>query len=452
MTQPPKKKMKTSQAYVIFVSIVAAIGGLLFGFDTAIVAGATRYLKDQFSLTSFGEGLAVSVVLVGCMFGAGIAGTLSDRIGRKRFLLISAVLFFVSAIGCAAPRAMGVFLLFRFVGGLGIGSASILSPLYISEISPARIRGALVSVNQMAIVTGILLAYFVNWIFAGIGPSNWRWMFASGAVPSVLFFALVLRVPESPRWLVKQGREDEAREILTRVDTAETASLEISNIKETLILEKGALSELFRPGFRTALFIGVVLAIFQQITGINAVLYYAPRIFETAGFERLSAIGQSTIVGLVNMLFTVVAIVLVDRVGRKPLLLIAAGGMGVSFILLGAAFRFQLFGGSLVLLFTLLYVAFFAVAMGPIVWVVMAEIFPTRVRGRAMAIATVILWFSDFLVSLSFPVIADRFNASTAFWLYAVMCLIDLAFILVVLPETKGKTLEEIERRWLKRS
>ena len=452
MTQPPKKKMKTSQAYVIFVSIVAAIGGLLFGFDTAIVAGATRYLKDQFSLTSFGEGLAVSVVLVGCMFGAGIAGTLSDRIGRKRFLLISAVLFFVSVIGCAAPRAMGVFLLFRFVGGLGIGSASILSPLYISEISPARIRGALVSVNQMAIVTGILLAYFVNWIFAGIGPSNWRWMFASGAVPSVLFFALVLRVPESPRWLVKQGREDEAREILTRVDTAETASLEISNIKETLILEKGALSELFRPGFRTALFIGVVLAIFQQITGINAVLYYAPRIFETAGFERLSAIGQSTIVGLVNMLFTVVAIVLVDRVGRKPLLLIAAGGMGVSFILLGAAFRFQLFGGSLVLLFTLLYVAFFAVAMGPIVWVVMAEIFPTRVRGRAMAIATVILWFSDFLVSLSFPVIADRFNASTAFWLYAVMCLIDLAFILVVLPETKGKTLEEIERRWLKRS
>jgi SP family arabinose:H+ symporter-like MFS transporter len=444
--------MKTSKTYVIFVSVVAAIGGLLFGFDTAIVAGATRYLKDQFSLTAFGEGLAVSIVLIGCMFGAGIAGTVSDKIGRKRFLLVSSVLFFVSAIGCALPRTMAVFLIFRFIGGLGIGSASILSPLYISEIAPARIRGALVSVNQMAIVTGILLAYFVNWIFAGIGPSNWRWMFASGAAPSILFFALVLRVPESPRWLVKQGREEEALAVLTKVNTAETAAAEIVSVRAALALEKGALSELFQPGFRTALLVGVGLAIFQQITGINAVLYYAPRIFETAGFERMSAIGQSTIVGLVNMLFTIVAIVLVDRIGRKPLLLTAAGGMGISFILLGAAFRFQLFTGSLVLVFTLLYVAFFAVAMGPIVWVVMAEIFPTRIRGRAMAVATVILWLSDFLVSLTFPMIADRFNESSAFWLYALMCLIDFVFMLVVLPETKGKTLEEIEHRWLKAS
>jgi SP family arabinose:H+ symporter-like MFS transporter len=435
--------------YVIFVSIIAAIGGLLFGFDTAIVAGATRYLKDQFSLSAFGEGLAVSIVLIGCMFGAGTAGTISDRIGRKKFLLVSAVLFFVSAIGCAVPHTVAEFLIFRFIGGLGIGSASILSPLYISEISPARIRGALVSVNQMAIVTGILLAYFVNWIFAGAGPSNWRWMFATGALPSLIFFALVLKVPESPRWLVKQGRENEALEVLGRVNAAEIASAEVLNIKETLTLETGTLADLFKPGFRKALFIGVVLAIFQQITGINAVLYYAPRIFERAGFERMSAIGQSTIVGFINMLFTIIAIVLVDKVGRKPLLLTAAGGMGVSFILLGAAFKFQLFTGSLVLIFTLSYVAFFAMAMGPIVWVVMAEIFPTRIRGRAMAIATVILWFSDFLVSLTFPVIADRFNESSAFWLYAAMCIIDFIFMLLVLPETKGKTLEEIERRWL---
>ncbi len=443
--------MKKSRGYVIFLSVVAAIGGLLFGFDTAIVAGATRYLKDEFSLTAFGEGLAVSIVLIGCMFGAGIAGTVSDRIGRKRLLLVSAVLFFLSGVGCAVPRTMAEFLIFRFIGGLAIGSASILSPLYISEISPAKIRGALVSINQMAIVTGILLAYFVNWIFAGIGPSNWRWMFASGAFPSIVFFLLVLRVPESPRWLVKQGREQEALTILSRIDHAEAAAAEMASIKGTLALEKGALSELFQPGFRTALLLGVILAIFQQITGINAVLYYAPRIFETAGFERMSAIGQSTIVGLVNMLFTIIAIVLVDRVGRKPLLLTAAAGMGISFILLGAAFRFQLFTGGLVLLFTLLYVAFFAMAMGPVVWVVMAEIFPTRIRGRAMAIATVILWFSDFLVSLTFPVIADRFNESAAFWLYATMCIIDFGFMLIVLPETKGRTLEDIERKWLKR-
>ncbi|HUU38034.1 MAG TPA: sugar porter family MFS transporter, partial [Candidatus Desulfaltia sp.] len=447
-----EEKMKSRQSYVIFVTVIAAIGGLLFGFDTAIVAGATRYLKDQFALTSLQEGWAVSVVLIGCMFGAGFAGTISDRLGRKRFMLVSAVLFFVSAIGCALPQSMLQFLIFRFVGGLGIGSASILAPLYIAEVSPARIRGALVSVNQMAIVTGILLAYFVNWAFAGVGPSNWRWMYGMGALPAVIFFVLLLRVPESPRWLVKQSREAEALEVLSRVNDAEMAAAEVRSIKETLLLEGGSLAELFRPGFRRALLIAVVLAIFQQITGINAILYYAPRIFERAGFERISAIGQSTIVGLVNMLFTIVAILLVDKVGRKPLLLIAAAGMGVSQCLLGAAFRIENFSGTGILLLILLYIAFFAMAMGPIVWVVMSEIFPTRMRGSAMAMATVALWVADFAVTLSFPVIADRLNESTAFWFYALMCALDLIFMIFFLPETKGKTLEEIERRWLKKA
>ena len=442
--------MKKRSFYVIFVTVIAAIGGLLFGFDTAIVAGATRYLKDQFALTSIQEGWAVSVVLIGCMFGAGISGTISDRIGRKRFMLFSAVLFLVSAVGCALPRTMAEFVIFRFIGGLGIGSASILAPLYISEIAPARIRGALVSVNQLAIVTGILLAYFVNWAFAGVGPSNWRWMYAAGALPSVIFFILLLRVPESPRWLVKQGRESEALGVLSRVNTADLAAAEVSSIKEALAMEKGSLAELFSPGFRRALLIAVVLAILQQITGINAVLYYAPRIFERAGFTRMSAIGQSTIVGVVNILFTIVAIALVDRVGRKPLLLTAAGGMGISLLLLGAAFKSEAFSGPLILGLILLYIAFFAMAMGPIVWVVMAEIFPTRMRGSAMAIATVILWVSDFAVTLSFPVIADRLNESTAFWLYAAMCAVDFVFMLAFLPETKGKTLEEIETRWLR--
>jgi len=447
-----EEKMKSRQSYVIFVTVIAAIGGLLFGFDTAIVAGATRYLKDQFALTSLQEGWAVSVVLIGCMFGAGFAGTISDQLGRKRFMLVSAVLFFVSAIGCAFPQNMLQFLIFRFVGGLGIGSASILAPLYIAEVSPARIRGALVSVNQMAIVTGILLAYFVNWAFAGVGPSNWRWMYGMGALPAVIFFVLLLRVPESPRWLVKQSREAEALEVLSRVNDAEMAAAEVRSIKETLLLEGGSLAELFRPGFRRALLIAVVLAIFQQITGINAILYYAPRIFERAGFERISAIGQSTIVGLVNMLFTIVAILLVDKVGRKPLLLIAAAGMGVSQCLLGAAFRIENFSGTGILLLILLYIAFFAMAMGPIVWVVMSEIFPTRMRGSAMAMATVALWVADFAVTLSFPVIADRLNESTAFWFYALMCALDLIFMIFFLPETKGKTLEEIERRWLKKA
>jgi len=439
-----------SKTFVVYLTVVAALGGLLFGFDTAIIAGAVRFLKDQFALGAFGEGLAVSIVLVGCMFGAAIAGAVSDRIGRRRFLLISAVLFFVSGLGCAIPQNLVQFLVFRFVGGLAIGSASIVSPLYISEISPARMRGALVSVNQLAIVTGILLAYFINWVLVGAGPHNWRWMFATGALPAVVFFGLVLRVPESPRWLVKQGREDEARDVLARIGGEASAAVEIQAIRETLALEQGSLRELFKPGFRTALIIGVFLAVFQQITGINAVIYYAPRFFESAGLARSSAIFQSALIGLVNVVFTLVAIALVDRLGRKPLLLAGSAGMGVSFILLGAAFKFQLFGGGLVLLFTLLYIAFFAMTLGPIVWVVIAEIFPTRIRGRGMAIATASLWVADFAVSLTFPVIADNLHESFAFWLYAAMCAINFIFIAAFLPETKGKSLEEIERRWLK--
>jgi SP family arabinose:H+ symporter-like MFS transporter len=442
--------MKRTAFYVIAVSLVAAIGGLIFGFDTAIVAGATRYMKEQFSLNSLQEGWAVAVVLIGCMFGAGLAGPISDRIGRRRLMLVSAVLFLVSAVGCALPRTLTEFVIFRFVGGLGIGSAAVLSPLYIAEIAPARVRGALVSVNQLAIVTGILLAYFVNWVFAGTGPANWRWMYGMGAVPSIIFFLLLLGVPESPRWLVKNGREDEARTVLTRADSAEAAAAGIRDIQDTLALEEGSFREIFRPAFRRPLLIAVVLAVFQQITGINAILYYAPRIFEGAGFERMSAIGQSTIVGLVNMLFTVVAIVLADKVGRRPLLLVATAGMGVSLVLLGAAFRFPVLPASALLLIILLYIAFFASAMGPLVWVVMAEIFPIKVRGAAMGLATLILWLADFAVTLTFPVISDRFHPATAFWIYAAMCALDLVFMWFYLPETKGKTLEEIERRWLK--
>jgi len=442
--------MKKTTLYVIAVTLVAAIGGLIFGFDTAIVAGATRYMKEQFALGSLQEGWAVGVVLIGCMFGAGLAGPVSDGIGRRRFMLVSAVLFLVSALGCALAGTITAFVVFRFVGGLGIGSAAVLSPLYIAEIAPARLRGALVSVNQLAIVTGILLAYFVNWAFAAAGPSNWRWMYGSGAVPSVFFFLLLLRVPESPRWLVKNGREDEAGTVLARADSTEAAAAGLREIKDTLALERGSFRELFRPAFRRPLLVAIVLAVFQQITGINAILYYAPRIFEGAGFARMSAIGQSTIIGAFNMLFTVVAIVLADRVGRRPLLLVATGGMGVSLALLGAAFKFQFLPASALLFIILLYIAFFASAMGPLVWVVLAEIFPIKVRGSAMGLATLLLWLADFAVTLTFPVISDRFDASAAFWLYAAMCALDLVFMALFLPETKGRTLEEIERGWLK--
>jgi SP family arabinose:H+ symporter-like MFS transporter len=440
----------TKTRYVVFLTAVAALGGLLFGYDTAIIAGAIAYLKETFALTAFGEGLAVSIVLIGCMIGAATAGTLSDRMGRRRFMFLAALFFFVSAIGCALPQNLVQFLVFRWIGGLAIGAASIVCPLYISEIAPPRMRGALVSANQLAIVTGILLAYFVNWALVGAGPANWRWMFGTGAVPAVVFILFVLRIPESPRWLLKQGRDREARDVLGRIDDPDTAETEIRAIREALSLESGAVRELFRPGLRKVLFIGVFLAVFQQITGINAVIYYAPRFFETAGLGRSSAIFQSALIGLVNLAFTLVAIALVDKWGRKPMLLTGCAGMGLSFILLGAAFKFQLFSGPLVLVLTLLYIAFFAMTQGPIVWVVISEIFPNRLRGRAMAMATAALWVADFAVSLSFPVIADRLHESFAFWLYAAMCAIDFVFIAVMLPETKGRSLEEIERHWMR--
>jgi len=441
--------MEQKKAYIYFVAFVAAVGGLLFGFDTAIIAGAMGYFKDHFAINALQEGWAVSSALVGCIVGAAAAGTISDRIGRKRLLIISAILFGISAIGSALPRSVNEFMIARFIGGIGVGSAAMLSPLYISEISPAKIRGSLVSLNQMAIVTGMLLAYFINWTLVGIGPSNWRWMFGSETIPAILFLIFMFIVPESPRWLVKQDRTKEAMDILTKINGPEKAGIEINDIKETLAQETGSIRQLFQPGLRIALMIGIVLAILQQITGINGVLYYAPRIFESVGFERSSAILQSVIIGFVNMLMTLVAILVVDKLGRKPLLLIASAGMGVSFVLTAIAFEFQFFSGTWILIFILSYIAFFALAMGPVIWVVLSEIFPTRIRGRAMSIATVFLWIACFAVSLTFPVLADKFSEALNFIIYAVMCLVTFIFVWLVLPETKGKTLEEIERHWL---
>ncbi len=441
--------MERKKVYIYFIAFVAAVGGLLFGFDTAIIAGAMRYFRDEFAINSLREGWAVSSALIGCIGGAAFTGTVSDRIGRKRLLIISAILFALSAIGSALPRNVNEFMIARFIGGIGVGSAAMLSPLYISEISPARIRGSLVSLNQMAIVTGMLLTYFINWVLAGTGPANWRWMFGSETLPAVLFLTFMFIVPESPRWLVKQGRNGEALDILTRINGAKKAKDEIKEIGETLARETGSIKQLFQPGLRIALMIGIVLAILQQVTGINGVMYYAPRIFESVGFERSSAILQSVIVGFVNMLLTLVAILVVDKLGRKPLLLTASAGMGISFVLTAIAFEFKIFSGTWILVFILLYIAFFALAMGPVIWVVLAEIFPTRIRGRAMSIATVFLWIACFAVSLTFPVLADKFSEALNFIIYAFMCFVTFIFVWLVLPETKGKSLEEIERFWL---
>ena len=440
---------KGSMGYVYLISMVAAVGGLLFGFDTAVIAGAIGFMKAQFQLNAAQEGWVASCVLLGCAAGAFFAGWLSDKFGRKKILILSAIFFGVSAVGAAIPRTPTEFVIARLIGGLGIGIASMLSPMYIAEVAPARIRGSLVSLNQMAIITGILIAYLVDWLCAKYFPPElaWRWMFGMGAAPAVVFLFLLALVPESPRWLTKQGQSALALSILARVGGRSHAEAEMKEISETIKEEGGSIFQLLLPGLRIALLIGVALAIFQQITGINTVLYYAPEIFKQAGFATGDALLSSVYVGVINAVFTVLAILLVDKLGRKPLLLIGALGMGISIAMVGYSSQIQASGG--VFLFWLLaYVASFAMTLGPVVWVVMAEIFPTKIRGRAMSISTVLLWVSCYGVSQSFPMLVDQKGLPFTYYLYAVICFVMFVFVLAVVPETKGKTLEEIEKRW----
>ena len=443
-----------SVVYVYFLAMVAALGGVLFGYDTAVISGAIGFLEIRFELDPIWMGWVASCALLGCILGAGSAGVLSDRLGRKAALLISAVLFATSAIGSAVARNLTELIIARIVGGVGVGVTAMLSPLYISEVSPARIRGRLVSLNQFAIILGMLVVYFVNALVAGMGDEawnvslGWRWMFGSETLPAAVFLVLLLFVPESPRWLIKQGDDARALEILSRLGGKTHAEKQIDEIKKTIARESGSIWQLLQPGLRIALLIGAALAILQQITGINTVLYYAPVIFKSAGVVTTKAINDTVIVGVVNLAFTIIAIWVVDKLGRKPLLLIASTGMGLSLLLLGLAFRFEKFDGPWVLVFILTYVASFAVAMGPVVWVLISEIFPTHIRGRAMSIATVCLWVSCFAVSQLFPVMLETLGGS-AFFIYAIMCVVSFVFVAVFVPETKGKTLEEIERRWM---
>jgi SP family xylose:H+ symportor-like MFS transporter len=448
-----------TRAYVMVVCLVAALGGLLFGYDTGVINGAIGSLKEHFALDANWTGWAMGCALLGCAIGAGGAGAVSDRFGRKRVLILSAVLLFISAVGTAIPRTITAFIIYRIIGGVGVGAASIASPMYIAEISPARIRGRMVSINQFAIVTGFLVVYFVNYFIALQGDAawnehlGWRWMFGSEALPALLLLVLLFFVPESPRWLTKQNRPDEALEILTRVDGTEYAESELLEIKDAIAHESGSLKQLFQPGMKIVLVIGIVLAVLQQVTGINVFLYFGTEIFKEMGSETDAALLQTVIVGTVNLSFTVVAIWTVDRLGRKPLMMVGSAGMGVSLLAMGLAAYFER-TELWVLLFILGYIACFALSVGPVTWVILSEIFPTRIRGRAMAIATVCLWVANYVISQTFPMmdenawLVDRFHHALPFWLYGVFCAVLLVFVQRVVPETKGRTLEEIEKQW----
>lgn len=455
---------KGSLLYLTLITLVAALGGLLFGYDTAVISGAIGFMEEYFSLSPAMKGWTASCALIGCMAGAAVAGPVSDRFGRKRTLLMAAVFFLVSALGSALAGSLTEFILFRILGGLGVGAASMTSPMYIAEISPARIRGRMVSLNQLAIVSGMLVVYFVNLLIEqhGSGISDtwnlnrgWRWMFGSEAIPATMLFLLMFAVPESPRWLVKRGLEDNARNIMSRVDGQEHADAEMPLIKESLLQKQESIRELLSPVMLPLLLIGIILAILQQITGINVVLYYAPEIFKDIGFSVNAALMQTVIVGVVNVLFTVVAIWFVDKFGRKPLLIYGSVGMGISLLVLGTGFFLEQ-TGIWALIFVLVYIACFALSLGPVTWVILSEIFPTKIRGRAMGVATVILWGACYLVSQTFPVMNDhavlveKFHHGFPFWVYTFFCLVNILFVRRFVPETKGRSLEEIEKMWNK--
>ncbi len=435
--------------------LVTALGGFLFGYDTAVINGANQYLKAHFSLDSVNEGFAGASAILGCIPGAMFAGFLSDKFGRKKVLFLCAVLYAVSGLLSAIPRTFGEFLAARFISGLGIGASSMICPVYIAEIAPKEWRGRLGSLFQLGIVTGIFLTLFINLKIQGLGDaawnaaSGWRWMLGMEVLPAVVFIAVLFGVPESPRWLVQAGRDAEAQAVLERVGGPEHAAREIAAVRAVLGEEEGRFAELFHARFRRPLIIAVLMMAFSQFSGINAIIYYSTKIFASAGVGVNNAFTSSAIIGLVNLLFTFVAIAFVDKAGRRPLLLI---GLAVQVAALGAVgwmFHTGVHGVGL-LVAVISFTAAFAMAMGPISWILCSEIFPTKVRGRAMSVATFTIWTSCYIVAQTFPMLNDNpaIGPAKTFGVYALCSLASFVFVLAMVPETKGRSLEEIEASW----
>lgn len=451
-----KEKSKTASRYVTLYAVIAAIGGFLFGYDTAVISGAIGFLKVRFGLQAGMQGWTVSSLIVGAAVGALFSGSLSDKFGRKKLLYASSALFAVGMLGSALSNDIGVLIAARIVGGLGLGIASTVSPLYIAEISPANIRGRMVSFYQLSVVTGIFITFFINAAIEGMGndawdvTTSWRWMFGFAAVPGILYLFLLALIPESPRWLMRQKNEVRALGILERINGKEAAKAELHAIRNLKENDAGSFKELFQPSLRIPFMIGVLLAVLQQITGINAIMYYAPEILKQSGASTDSALLQTVLVGVVNLAFTILALWIIDKAGRKILLLGGAAVMTVCLFAVGYAFQVGHVSGYLILFFILLYVAAFAVSFGPVVWVMISEIFPTRIRGSATAVATLFLWVADFAVSQTFPMLLNSIGASYTFMLYAAVSLFAVYFCAKFIPETKGKSLEQVEMLWSK--
>lgn len=435
--------------YLYFISLVATLGGLMFGFDVGIISGAIPFIQPYFGWNELQLGWGVSSILVGAIAGAFGTGSLTEKYGRKRLLISVALFFAISCAGMALAQNQSSFIAFRVLGGLAVGAVSVLSPMYVAEVAPKEIRGTLITVYQLAITMGILISYLVNFGLHEV-ENNWRWMFATGLLPSVLFFIGLIFIPESPRWLAKAGFREKAKLVLERIGGTAFAESELSEIEKSMgENSKGSgLKALFAPRYRKVLTLGLLLSVFVQITGINTVVDYAPKILMTAGLEIRNALLQTSIIGLVNFAFTFIAIFLIDKIGRKTFYIIGSAGMAVTLCLIAAAFHFQM-NPIFTTICIMLFIAFFASCIGPAFWTLVAEMFPNRIRGQAVALASFTQWVFNFLVVLLFPYVLDALGGSITFLFLAVMSVIQLALAWFFIRETKGKSLEEIESLWV---
>lgn len=445
-TLPATKPQTDGKRLVYLATAVAALGGMLFGYDIGVISGAILFIQKAFHLSAGMEEIVVSSVLSGSLAGAVAGGMLADRLGRRKLLIAAAIVFAIGAIGAALASGTAWLIAARIIAGAAIGVASFVAPLYISEIAPVDIRGRLVSINQVALTVGIVISYGVDYAFSG---GAWRWMFALAVIPAAAFGMGLLFIPTSPRWLVTRGRMDDARDVLKKIRSPEQVDGELSEIQKSAGQQKANWSELLSPNLRMAMIVGVGLAVLQQITGINTVIYYAPTIFKFAGLSSASvAILASVGVGIINVIFTLVAMQLIDKVGRRPLLLVSLAGMTLSLIVLGVAFALPKLSGSLgwiAVISLMVYVGSFAVGLGPVFWLLLSEIYPLNIRGRAMSVGTVANWGANLLVAVSFLTLTHSLGKPVTFWLFGGISIAAWCFAYFLVPETKGKTLEQIE-------